>query len=185
MADLAPLMASESQEWNTPEEVLRPVRAFDAIGLDPCSNERSIVGAAVEWRMERDGDSLLRCWAGLGLVFVNPPYSHHLRAWMAKCGSSGAEVIALVPARTDARWWQEHAGMADAICFWRGRVRFLGGEASAPFPSALPYWGPRVDRFAEVFREVGIVTVSERAFRAVKQPAQMGLFAEPPTKGRP
>lgn len=147
---------SNSQEWNTPLEVLELVRAFDAIGLDPCSNAGSIVGAAVEWRMERDGDSLLRDWRGHGLVYVNPPYSRFLRAWTAKCAQSGAEVIACVPARTDARWWHQSAVTADAICYWRGRLRFLGAPSSAPFPSALLYFGPRVERFRDVFAAVGV-----------------------------
>jgi hypothetical protein len=158
----AALTASKRQTWNTPEEVLREVRRFDAIGLDPCSNEGSIVGARTEWRLERDGDSLVRDWTGHGLVFCNPPYSRWLKRWMAKCAWSGAEVISLTPARVDTTAWHSFAATAKAVCFWHGRIRFLGASASAPFPAALCYWGERVERFADVFEEVGIVMMQER-----------------------
>jgi hypothetical protein len=69
----------------------------------------------------------------------------------------GYEVIALPAARTDCRWWHQDIVTADAICFWKGRMRFRGGEHGAPFPSALPYWGPQVDKFCRVFSPHGHV----------------------------
>ncbi len=52
-----------------------------------------------------------------------------------------AVVTALVPARTDTRWWHEHvAGRADVFLL-RGRLAFGDGEQAAPFPSALAVWG--------------------------------------------
>ena len=156
------MRSSVRQTFNTPEDVLRVIRRFDAIGLDPCSNDRSIVRAATEWRLERDGDSLTRNWRGHGLTFVNPPYSRWLKRWMAKCSMSGAEIISLTPARTDTKAWHSFASTAEAVCFWKGRMWFLDATAPAPFPSALCYWPPadgpsRVERFEEIFSTVGMV----------------------------
>ena len=156
------MRSSVRQTFNTPEDVLRVIRRFDAIGLDPCSNDRSIVHAATEWRLERDGDSLTRDWRGHGLTFVNPPYSRWLKRWMAKCSMSGAEIISLTPARTDTKAWHSFASTAEAVCFWKGRMWFLDATAPAPFPSALCYWPPadgpsRVERFEEIFSTVGLV----------------------------
>ena len=156
------MRSSVRQTFNTPEDVLRVIRRFDAIGLDPCSNDRSIVRAATEWRLERDGDSLTRDWRGHGLTFVNPPYSRWLKRWMAKCSMSGAEIISLTPARTDTKAWHSFASTAEAVCFWKGRMWFLDATAPAPFPSALCYWPPadgpsRVERFEEIFSTVGMV----------------------------
>ena len=169
------LVTSARQTWNTPADVLDEIRRFDAIGLDPCSNPQSIVGAATEWQLERDGDSLARDWRGHGLVYCNPPYSRWLKRWMAKCSTAGCEVISLTPARTDTVAWHSYAVTCDAVCFWRGRMRFLGAAASAPFPSALCYWGDRIDRFVEVFGRVGIVNVSAHRFKAAVVSRQMGL----------
>ncbi len=160
------MRSSVRQTFNTPADVLAHIRRFDAIGLDPCSNERSIVAAATEWRLERDGDSLVRDWRGHGLTFVNPPYSRWLKKWMAKCSMAGAEIISLTPARTDTKAWHSFASTAEAVCFWKGRMKFLGAVHLAPFPSALCYWpgdGPsRVERFAEIFSSVGIVMLRGR-----------------------
>ncbi len=81
-------------------------------------------------------------------MFVNPPYSRVLPTWVAKCSEEadqGAAVVGLVPSRTDTRWWHSHlAGQADVIML-KGRLKFGGGQHSAPFPSAIVVWGdPRL-----------------------------------------
>lgn len=48
----------------------------------------------------------------------------------------GATVVCLVPARTDTRWWHDHA-MRGEVRFVRGRLKFGGSKNSAPFPSAV------------------------------------------------
>lgn len=50
-------------------------------------------------------------------------------------------MIALVPARTDTRWW--HADIAGRADVWllRGRLAFGDGSQAAPFPSAVVAWG--------------------------------------------
>lgn len=151
--------SSRDQSWNTPQSVITPiVRAFGRIGLDPCSNENSIVPARVEWRRERDGDSLARVWhrPGLGLIYVNPVYKGIL-AWIRKMieeRERGGELLACVPARTETQWWEEAIESGAVPGYWRGRIAFLRGGArkkvSAPFPSALLYWGRRTARFRSI-----------------------------------
>jgi len=166
---LAPLMSSVRDSWNTPANVLDLVRELGPIGLDPCGNADSIVDAAEEWTLERDGDSLVREWAPRGgqrgLIYVNPPYGRQIGAWVEKCRRAsvhgGGEVVALVPSRTDTAWWNASCvpPQSDAVCFWRGRLTFLGAPHPAPFPSAIVYWGARRFRFAEVFGTSGPVWV--------------------------
>lgn len=154
----AALYSSARDSWNTPPEVLDLVRKLGPIGLDPCSNPASLVGASQEWSLEGGQDGLALSWLGYGLVFVNPPYGREIREWVLRCEMSahdGAEIVALLPARTDARWWQQHVRTADALVFWAGRLRFLGAPSSAPFPSAVAYWGPRWLTFLSVFGERG------------------------------
>lgn len=191
----AALFSSESQTWNTPECVLERVRAFEPILLDPCSNAGSIVGADLEWRIERGEDGLCRPWAPCdGLVYVNPPYDD-LESWAAKMAEEaelGAEIIACIPARTETVAFQKHIlATCQAVCFWRGRLKFGAGPAAgsrqvsmfgergrhcavqatgdntAPFPSCLPYWGPRAERFAEVFASVGRVLMPKQGALAL------------------
>jgi len=157
-AALRPLLSSARRDWNTPLNVLELVRAIDTIGLDPCGNATSLVQPTVEYRIDRGQDGLALPWTDPGLVFCNPPYGRGIGAWTKRASElwvkQGVESILLVPARTDAKWWQDTIRHA-VICFWRGRLRFVGAPAPAPFPSALLYHGHRPHRFRELFAPVG------------------------------
>ena len=151
-------MKSEKQDWQTPPEFLELVRRVGPIALDPCTTDENPCGATnafftaeytglvPDWRAIADG----------GLIYCNPPYSD-MDAWAAKIadeGMRGCEIISLTPARTDTRWFRRMC-TADQMCFWRGRIKFVGAKAAAPFPSLVCYWGPRPDRFKEVFGPFG------------------------------
>lgn len=73
------IASSSSVNWNTPDRVLKHVRAFfKTIDLDPCSNEGSVVGAGTEFCLpQRDG--LQESWAKTGAktVYINPPFGSY------------------------------------------------------------------------------------------------------------
>lgn len=169
-------------DWQTPACILERVRRVAPIGLDPCTSLANPCAArriAVEARSraERlDGREVLV--DGLGpaawrevigdgeLAYVNPPYSRgNLARWTERCRAealAGAEVIALVPAATSEKWFQSSCAprRSAAVCFWRGRIRFTVAGArldSAPFSSALVYFGPRRYRFADAFADAGAI----------------------------
>lgn len=169
MSRLAPLLSSDRMDWQTPESVLELVRRVGEIAIDPCTTEDNPVGAWGFFTPARNG--LLAQWdtrglRGLGdeapgLVFVNPPYGRKLPEWIGCCvewARDGVPIIALVPARTDTRWFESAVRSAQALCLWRGRITFRGAPHPAPFPSALFYWGALADaeRFRDVFAPHGI-----------------------------
>lgn len=140
-------LSSDRQTWNTPRAFLDAIAPLGRIGLDPCSNATSIVRARVKWTVDDDG--LTRDWRGHGLVYVNPPYGNDLPVWVEKCeleAKRGVEIVMLVPARTDTRWFDRTARGA-LIGLWRGRLTYLGAQWPAPFPTAVPYWGRRRSLF--------------------------------------
>lgn len=156
------MMSSEAHDWQTPDNVLGLVRELGAIRLDPCTVDENPVGATVIIAPPDDGLALP--WDGewTGLVFVNPPYGTALRKWVEKActeGELGNEVVMLVPGRIDTGWYSTARDSANALCEWRGRLRFRGAPTSAPFPSALFYWGDRPFLFAHVFQAAGNVSV--------------------------
>ena len=137
-----------SDDWKTPEKVLKAVRRIAPIALDPCSTRGNPTRAAVYWY--RYGLTYNWCiFAYSGLVFVNPPYSR-CADWIAKIISETNNpanrrkiaVVALVPSRTDQPWYQRSMETAQLVCFVKGRLRFIGATNGAPFPSTLFYWGP-------------------------------------------
>lgn len=152
----AVLHSSTKHDWRTPQVVLQAVRRVGRIELDPCTDADNPTKAR---RYFTEG-GLEKSWRGSGLAFVNCPYGREIPKWVTKCCSEaadGREIILLVPSRSDTRWWHEASATAQAACLWRGRLKFEGAPSSAPFPSALFYWGPAPDRFDAVFREYGII----------------------------
>ena len=160
--------SSDSPEWYTPPEMIeRVVAVLGSIDLDPCSNTGDPnVPAARHFTAIDDG--LSRDWSGK--VFMNPPYGREIGLWVSKLRTSFElghvkEALALVPSRTDAAWFAELRSYAR--CFLRGRLKFIGGKNSAPFPSMTVYLGQRTDGFAKVFETLGDVYVLLREHNAV------------------
>lgn len=152
-------------EWYTPDEYLDLARnVLGGFDLDPasCLEANGRVGAGL-FHSEADS-GLTKQWHGR--VWMNPPYAQPLIAEF--CDKLVEEyraervtsAIALTNDSTDTGWFHALAGASAAICFPRGRIRFLSphGERGTPTQGqAFFYFGTDVDRFAEVFAEVGIV----------------------------
>jgi hypothetical protein len=145
--------AEARDDWQTPQVVLDRVAKIDRIGLDPASCPGNPTGARVHLTPNRNG--LTRNWTNSGLVFVNPPYRMEWYRKILKEALCDAEMIALLMAKPGARYFQDLASVATAVCFWRGRLTFKGAPAPAAFDSALLYFGPRHESFAAAFSDVG------------------------------
>jgi hypothetical protein len=154
-------------EWYTPARYVELARrVLGTIDVDPASNDiaQQTVRAATYYTAETNG--LDKPWRGK--VWMNPPYSRELIGRfigkLVEEHQSGrcTEAIVLTHNSTDTRWAASLFGGARALCFTRGRVRFVSpkGKFAAPaMGQLLSYFGRRPDRFASVFREVGhIVT---------------------------
>ena len=77
------------------------------------------------------------------IVWCNPPYGSGLGAWMALFATwamAGADVVALVPNATDARWFRDGVSTATEVRLLSGRVQFVGTTSSNPSGSALFIW---------------------------------------------
>ncbi len=148
------LMSSARSDWQTPRGLLSLVKRVSRTGrieVDPAATRGNTTQARRYYALPGK-DGLKLSWSP-GLAYCNPPYGYALSLWTAKAvveARDGAEIIMLLPARTDTKWWHRDVATADAVCFWRGRVVFRGADHGAPFPSALAYWGDR----AKVFRRV-------------------------------
>jgi site-specific DNA-methyltransferase (adenine-specific) len=72
--------------------------------------------------------------------YCNPPYGREIPHWTARMIGEG---VALVPSRTDTRWWHDDImARAERIEFIRGRLHF-DGLGPAPFPSALIFFAKK------------------------------------------
>ena len=149
----------QSDEWLTPPEILTALGPFD---LDPCTPD------AMPWqtaaaRYTKSDDGLVQPWRGR--VWLNPPFGREAVRWLRKLVAHG-DGVALVPARTETRAWYECVwGVADAVCFLRGRPHFHRGNgeraaANSGAPIALVAYGLRN---ADALRAAGLGFVVDAA----------------------
>jgi hypothetical protein len=108
------------EEWLTPPWLLQRLGDFD---LDPCAPS----DARRPWEIAKkhysiEDNGLNHEWRGR--VWLNPPYGSKLAHWMKRLHSH-ADGLALIPARTDTKVFFDYVwNEADAILFFRGRLRF-------------------------------------------------------------
>ena len=124
----------KSDDWLTPPEIIKALGPFD---LDPCASVDQPWRTAWEQRDVYDDGLALPWW---GFVWLNPPFGPDAATWVRRLADHG-DGIALVPARTETRWFVEQVWQrADAVLFLHGRPHFhrpVTGER-APFNSGAP-----------------------------------------------
>lgn len=156
-------------EWYTPQEYINAARkVMGNIDLDPASADEAntIIQATEYYTPENDG--LSKGWQGN--VWMNPPYAQPLIGQFAtklvKHVRAGdvPEAIILVNNATETSWFIELIGVASAICFPQGRVKFWhpDGRIAAPLQGqAIIYIGTNTDTFIAEFRGFGwIATIA-------------------------
>jgi phage N-6-adenine-methyltransferase len=153
-----------NNEWYTPEEhIERARRVMGGIDLDPASCATAQRRVRADNFFTKNDNGLEQEWHGR--VWLNPPYSQPaIQQFIEKLveeKSAGrlSEAILLVNNSTDTAWFQIAAGFAEAICWPRGRIRFMsptGEQAGSPaMGQAFLYFGANSERFAELFAGVG------------------------------
>lgn len=159
----AGLMSSATPEWYTPSDLVEQIRAFlGVIDLDPCADPQRRIPAMTHYQrggLDLPWDVSFRTgYPSDTTAFMNPPYGRTIGLWVAKAlREPVGEVVMLLPARTDTRWFQPILAET-SVCFLKGRLHFSNAKNSAPFPSALAYRGHRHYAFADAFGRRGAIT---------------------------
>ena len=171
----------EELSWETPPALFDALwKKFDGFDFDPCcrvgqytarrvlDNHGTICipptkssGSYTTPRTRVFSDGLAQAW--WGKVFMNPPYARgEIIKWVswayAQVAHGQADLVcALLPVRTDTRWWQsficggageagivqgfEALGKASDIHFLPKRQTFVGANNQARFASCIVIWG--------------------------------------------
>jgi phage N-6-adenine-methyltransferase len=155
---------SGENEWYTPPDYIEAARmVMGGIDLDPASCELAQTNVRAGRFYTADDNGLDKKW--IGNVWLNPPYSKDLigpfAAKVVEESQRFDQAVILVNNATDTAWFHQIASVASAVCFLRGRVKFLdktGKPANTPVQGqAVIYIGGNVARFAEVFSSFGFV----------------------------
>lgn len=163
-------LGTGENEWYTPEEYLDLARAvLGAIDLDPASATEANHRVKASAFFSEASNGLAQEWHGR--IWLNPPYAQPAIAYFAdkmveewEAGRTKAAIV-LTHNYTDTAWFQKLARAATAMCFTRGRIRFVSpaGELAAPTQGqAFFYFGHDVETFAAVFSGVGFVVEVRR-----------------------
>jgi phage N-6-adenine-methyltransferase len=147
-----------TDSWGTPPEVFDPLHAEFHFAADVAAADDNAKCARY---LTEEEDGLSQPWhvlAPLGAIFCNPPYRRgQIARWVAKAWEEsrlGCTVVMLLPAdKTEQAWWHQYVWDAEQcrvrqdveVRFLRGRVRFVGAEAGAAFPSCLVIFRPPVE----------------------------------------
>lgn len=152
-------------EWYTPNEFIDAAReVLGEIDLDPASSDAAQAVVQASRYFTKADDGLKQNWDGR--VWLNPPYAQpYIADFVSKMvGERRAgrvtSGVMLTHNYTDTSWFHAAAGIADAICFTRGRIKFYdasGGTAAPTQGQAFFYFGDEASKFAETFARVGFV----------------------------
>lgn len=159
-------LGTGENEWYTPDVYIEAAREVfgGLIALDPASSEIANQVVKAERFFSKDDNGLQRHWQAES-IWMNPPYSQPeirlfseklVAEWLA--GHVG-QAVALTHNYTDTAWFHTLANACDAICFTRGRIRFVNPEGKKAAPTqgqAFFYFGPAVERFQRIFGEFGL-----------------------------
>jgi phage N-6-adenine-methyltransferase len=130
--------SAKSDEWATPPAIFEGLDAEFHFTLDPAA---SIENAKCGKFYTRDQNGLKQPWYN-ERVFCNPPYRRYeIDLWLEKLSSGEADiVVALLPVRTNTKWFHEYVWRRAEIRFIRGKLKFNGYKWQAPFPSMVCIW---------------------------------------------
>lgn len=139
------LFSSATDEWATPQgffDELNSVFHFDLDAAATAQNHKC------ETFYTREQDGLRQPW--VGNVWCNPPYGRTIGSWVQKASEENAKnnnlIVMLLPARTDTKWFHNYCYRKPnvEIEFIKSRLKFGESKNSAPFPSMLVIFKPKL-----------------------------------------
>lgn len=129
------MFSSKTDMWATPQNFFDKLNEEFGFTTDVCAIPEN---AKCKRFFSPDVDGLKQEWTGV--VWCNPPYGKEIGKWVKKAHDSICTTVALLPARTDTRWFHDYILGKAEIRFIRGRLKFGGAVTSAPFPSMVVIW---------------------------------------------
>ena len=134
------MFSSKTDQWATPQKFFDQWNSKYEFTLDVCA-DASNAKCANYFTEEQDG--LKQEWTGR--CWMNPPYGRSIDKWVRKAYYESQKdnclVVALLPARTDTKWFHEYILHKAQVIFVKGRLKFGDSKNSAPFPSMVVVFG--------------------------------------------
>ena len=138
------MFSSKTDLWETPQEFFDELNDEFGFDIDVCALPEN---AKCDQYYTPEQDGLSQPWQGV--VWCNPPYGRDIGKWVQKEYEENKKennfIVMLLPARTDTKWFHEYIYGKAEIRFVRGRLKFGGSKNSAPFPSMVVVFRPKME----------------------------------------
>jgi site-specific DNA-methyltransferase (adenine-specific) len=144
---IAACLSTGKDDWCTPDELFKRYDDEYNFLLDAAADESNTKCMLWFGRNGMAEDALTADWETtleMGHIWLNPPYSRGLQAKFVERAVAAViatrrqnHIVCLLPARTDTALFHDYIKPFGAIEFLRGRVKFKGAKAGAPFPSMI------------------------------------------------
>lgn len=152
------MMSSDKQDWSTPPWLTSLCENIFKLNADAAADQYN--SGIFDYFLSELDDSLndVASWQDKIIskynlnvddrmkFWLNPPYGRGIINWVDKAiheiCTTNIDVLMLLPARTDTKWFDKLVKHSSIIYFLRGRLKFLDKDKeldAAPFPSALFY----------------------------------------------
>jgi len=140
------LFTSNKLDWETPSWLFELLDDHFNFECDVCADDRNYL---VKNYFTKENSCLNKEWYNMN--FMNPPYGRKLPPFVEKAyneskdyGPLSKMTVALLPARTDTKWFHDYIYNKAEIIFIKGRLKFGGDskniKGAAPFPSMIVIW---------------------------------------------
>jgi len=133
------MFSSASIIWETPQKLFNELNDKFNFETDVCALSEN-AKCTNYYTPEIDG--LKQNWCGV--CWMNPPYGKTIGLWVKKAYDSAmsdpsCKIVALLPARTDTRYFHDCIYNREniKITFLKGRLKFSNSKLAAPFPSMI------------------------------------------------
>lgn len=137
--------SSKTDDWATPQDFFDKLNEEFHFTLDVCASKEN---AKCKKFFTKEQNGLYQEWGG-DICWMNPPYGREIGKWVEHASSTNL-CVALLPARTDTRWWHDFIQDKAEVRFIKGRLKFGDSKNSAPFPSCVV-----------IFRRKKVLTLKE------------------------
>lgn len=120
MADIKVMYSKKSDNWKTPEKLYRAI--MNKGYFDPCPYNSPINGLLYNLYNTK--------------IYVNPPFSQ-MKVWIdwiLEQQLNNCDIILLIPARTDTKYFHEILLRNPDIYFIKGRLHYNESEKKRSFP---------------------------------------------------
>jgi len=131
---------AKSVEYETPDEIFQPLEKEFGMTLDVSATNEN---AKCKKFLTIDDDGLACEWDNKN--WMNPPFGRVMQKWVRKAHAefqNGKMTVALIPARTNTKWWHECVQDIAEVRFIRGEVKFKGFERGLWMPMCIVIWNP-------------------------------------------